>query len=129
MKRSAAFLTIISIMLTPSANAEIAEISNASWQEVLDTTPTETTESEFNDPAYIDINSIVRNGNLIRFDLVNSDASYGRVEGNCRTNQIRSLRFGYFQSVTHVIYTEQEETWADATLYQRKLLRFACDAS
>lgn len=130
-KTSIAFLTATCISAAPSPRADLgektAEIGNASWQKVPDTA---STDEGFTDPAFIDIKGISRNGNIVVFDVVNSDASYGRVEGNCQTNQIRSLRMGYFLSHTRVTYTEQNnESWSGATSYQIKLLRLACTRS
>jgi hypothetical protein len=131
LKTSIAFLTATYILAAPSPSAEIVEktveIRNASWQKVPDTT---STEEGYTDSAFLDINGISRNGDLVIFDVVNSDASYGRVEGNCRTNQIRSLRMGNFLSDTQVSYIEQDsESLLEANPYQIKLLKFACNAS
>jgi len=128
---SLAFLTATYILTTPSTSPGIgektAEIRNVSWQEVPDTA---STDEEYADPAFIDINGIGRNGNLVIFDVVNPDASYGRVEGDCKTNQFRSLRLGIFLTSAKVSYVEPNNTaWIQANLYQKKLLRFACNKS
>ena len=128
MKTSIALLTATYILTAPSTSPGIgektAEIRNASWQEVPDTA---SMDEEYTDPAFIEINGIGRNGNLVIFDVVNPDASYGRVEGNCRTKQFRSLRLGIFLSSTKVSYLEQNNAaWIEASSYQRKLLSFAC---
>lgn len=131
MKTSLVLLTTTYMLTASSASPEIAEktqeIKNAVWQEVTDTAGT---DEGYTDPAFIDINGISRTGDLIIFDVVNPDASYGRVEGNCKTNQFRSLRFGWFLSSTKVSYIDQNNlAWSDASSYQRQLLNFACGKS
>jgi len=126
LKRSAALFAIACVLAAPCANAETAEIKNPSWQEVPGTAPTANTDPQFSGPAYIDINGIERDEDLVIFDIVNSDASYSRVEGNCKTNQFRPLRFGHFETQTTVIYQEYDESWKAANEYQGQLLRFAC---
>ena len=128
MKTSLVLLTTTYILTASSASPEIAdktqEIRNAAWQEVTNTTDT---DEGYTDPAFIDINGISRNGDLIIFDVVNPDASYGRVEGNCKTNQFRSLRLGHFLSATKVSYIEQNSlTLSSPSSYQINILRFAC---
>ena len=131
MKISIAFLSAAYFLAAPSTSPErvekTAEIKNASWQAVPDTV---SPDEGFNEPAFININSILRKGDVVIFDLVNPDASYGRVEGNCQTSQFRSLRFGIFVSPTQVSYAEQNnEAWSDANPYQKKLLILACNTS
>jgi hypothetical protein len=131
LKTSLVLLTTAYILTASSASPEVAEktqeIRDAAWQEVMDTAGT---DEGYTDPAFIDINGISRNGDLIIFDVVNPDASYGRVEGNCKTNQFRSLRFGRFLSSTKISYIEQNNVaWSDASSYQRQLLKFACGRS
>ncbi|MEW5858883.1 MAG: hypothetical protein AB1861_16110 [Cyanobacteriota bacterium] len=131
MKVSLAFLTAISMIAVPSSSPKIgektAEITNASWQEVPDTA---STAEGYVDPAYININGISRNSDRVIFEVINPDVSYGRVEGNCSTNQIRSLRIGYFLSKTQVSYIEQNsEFWNKANSYQINILKFACNNS
>jgi hypothetical protein len=129
VKTSIAFLSAAYLLAAPSASPErvekTAEIKNASWQAVPDTV---SPDEGFNEPAFININGILRKGDLVIFDVVNPDSSYGRVEGNCQTHQFRSLRFGIFVSSTQVSYTEQNnEAWLDASPYQKKLLILACN--
>jgi len=130
LKTHLVLITASYIFSAPYASAEIgentAEIMNASWQEVPDTAGT---EPGYTDSAYININSISRKGNLVIFDVVNSDVSYARVEGNCRKNQFRPLRQGEFLSATRVSYQEhnENEPWAEANSYQIELISFACN--
>lgn len=124
-----ALLTATCIGAAPIAVAEVGEktveIENASWQAVPETADTTQDHAE---PAYIDVNGIIKNGDLVTFDVVNSDASYGRVEGNCLTFQLRSLRWGRFLTRVQVSYVEQSSNGAfmAANPYQLKLLTYAC---
>lgn len=112
---------------TPKIGEKTIEITSASWQAVPNT---EGATEGYIDPAYIDINGIKKEENKVIFDVVNPDASYGRVEGNCSTNQIRSLRIGHFLTKTKVSYIEQSsDSWYEANPYQIKLLKFTCDYS
>lgn len=130
MKTYIAFLTATCIGAAPIAVAEVgektAEIENASWQAVPETSGT---SQEYSEPAYIDVNGISRTDDLVIFDVVNSDASYGRVEGNCLTFQLRSLRWGRFLTKIQVSYIEQNSNGAfiAANPYQLKLLTYACN--
>lgn len=129
MKISIALLTATYLLTAPSTSPGIeektAEIRNASWQEVPDTG---SLDEGYTDPAFIDINGISRTGDLVIFDVINPDASYGRVEGNCKTNQFRSLRLGHFLSATKVFYIEQNSlALSSPNSYQVNILRFACN--
>ncbi|HEY9666046.1 MAG TPA: hypothetical protein V6C91_04540 [Coleofasciculaceae cyanobacterium] len=131
MKAFIALLTTTSFWAAPTVSPGIeektADIKNASWQVVPDTAGT---EEGYTDPAFIDINSISRNQDIVVFEVINPDVSYGRVEGNCKTEQIRSLRLGSFLSATQVSYIEQNnQSWSMANPYQIKLLKFACRTS
>ena len=93
------------------------ELDNPEWQEV--------------EPAFIDIANIQRNDNdLVIFDTVDYEAGYTRLEGNCRTNQVRTLRDGYFLSTTTVSYRDFSESasheFSDPSPLQQQLLDIAC---
>lgn len=132
MNKYIAFLTATYICTAPAVLAEIgektAEIENASWQAVPETA--ETTQ-DYSESAYIDVNGISKTGDVVIFDVVNSDASYGRVEGNCSTFQLRSLRWGRFLTKTEVTYIEQNSNgvFTAANPYQLRLLNYACNSS
>ncbi|MEO0984744.1 MAG: hypothetical protein AAFY20_04260 [Cyanobacteria bacterium J06639_14] len=92
------------------------ELENPEWQEV--------------EPAFIDIANIQRNGDFVIFDTVDYEAGYTRLEGNCSTNQVRTLRDGYFLSMTTVSYRDFSEPtvheFADSSPLQQQLLEVAC---
>lgn len=126
MKPSFFILLAICLSVPLSARAESIEITNPSWQEVPDTLAPDA-EEPYNSPAYIDVNSIVTDGAIISYDIVNPNASYGRVETNCHTNQFQAIRKGYFQTTTRVNYISQIDPWSDATEpYHQALLSFVC---
>lgn len=109
------------------AKSEMAEIKNPSWQEVPGTRAD--SNSQDSDPAFINVNGIVKNGNVLTYDLVNSDAAgYERVQTNCKTGQFRTIRFGDFKSSTRVSYQNIVNSWQKPTSsYQRALLKFVCN--
>lgn len=118
--------TIATFCLSMPAKAELDEIRNPSWQEVPGTT---SSTQGYESSAYVDSNGIIRNGDMVTYDMVNPDASYNRVEANCRTNQFRATRHGYFESATRVSYTSQlGSSWDSATEpYDQALLSFVCN--
>jgi hypothetical protein len=122
------------LAITP-AQAEVLELINPSWREVPGTADPENSQSgsqysagsQYSDPAYINENSKIERGETIIYDLVNSDASYTRVEFNCETLQYRNLRSGYFESSTRVNFSSKVGGWAYPTSpYHSKLLTFVC---
>ena len=126
MKPSFFILLAIWISTPISARAEAIEITNPSWQEVPGTLNPDA-EEPYDDPAYIDVNSIDRGRAIISYDLVSPDGGYVRVETNCDTNQFRAIRKGYFQTTTRVNYISQIDPWSDATdPYHQALLSFVC---
>lgn len=121
---AAMLTTIITLSLPLPAKTEIAEIRDPSWQEVPDTF----SGGQHDDFAYVDTNGVIRNGDIVTYDMINPDASYNRVEANCRTNQFRAIRQGYFESPTRLSYVEKVNAWITATQpYHQALLRFVCN--
>ena len=109
-----------------SAKAEYIEFTDPSWQEVPGTLAPDAVEP-YNSHAYIDVNSIDRDGTIITYSVMDPNANYGRVEANCDTNQFRTIQKGYFQTDTRVSYIDQIDIWSDATEpYHQALLSFVC---
>ncbi|NER35464.1 MAG: hypothetical protein F6J93_15915 [Oscillatoria sp. SIO1A7] len=118
--------TITTLSLPLPAKAEVAEIRDPSWQEVPGTFIS--SERQYADFAYVDTNGVIRNGDIVTYDVVNPDLSYSRAETNCRTNQFRATRQGYFESRTRVNYFGGSGPWTTATQpYHRALSRFVCN--
>ena len=92
------------------------ELIDTVWQEV--------------EPAFIDVANIQREGDRVIFDTVDYEAGYTRLEGDCSTNQVRTLRDGYFLSMTTVSYRDFSEShtheFADPSPLQQQLLDIAC---
>lgn len=116
----------ISMLISASAKAEIGTFNSPSWQEVPNTGGG--SNEQYSDPAYVDVNGIQKNGDIITYDLVGVDASYSRVEANCVKNQFRTIRQGDFISATEVGYDEYyNEPWTEATSsYHVALMSFIC---
>lgn len=106
--------------------AEIAELDEPLWEEVPGTIPQNSVE-EYPQPIYADVNSLVADGAIHTFDIVNPDASYNRVQVNCETLQLRAIRLGFFESRTRVNYEEIMDSWRDANdEYDEALVNFVC---
>jgi hypothetical protein len=121
----------ISLSFFPmSARAEVTELPNASWIEVpgsRDPNPSNSEES-YDEPAFVDINGLSRKGDVVTFDLVESDASYRRLETDCRRNLYRLKRFGFFESKSRVNFSTPVSTWApaDSDAYKKSIITFVC---
>jgi hypothetical protein len=96
-------------------------LTNPQWEAVPDTY-----SPALGDSAYMDMHGIVRTGDEVVFDVVNPDVSYGRLQGNCSTGELRGIRFGEFQSATQVVFDEISESLTSP--YQQTLLSYACSA-
>lgn len=116
----------IAAMHVAQANTYTERLNNAVWQEVpgadvgCDPIPTR-----------IDMNGIIRNGNLVVFDATGYQGFYYRLEGDCTTREVRILRHGMASGETEFTYTEgAREELANRMLgLHLQLLDFACNAS
>lgn len=120
------------VMICLPVNAQkIAEIENADWQEIPNTgIPS---SLDFGDNVYVDINGIMKDKDVIIFDMVGSDASYGRIKINCLTNSWNELRSGIFLSESKISYQEYDENNNSLNpyenSYQEKIFRFVCNVA
>lgn len=129
MKLSGAILLISLIFRSLPVNAEVGELNNPLWEEVPNTHSSKAI-GQYARPAFVDINGIIQKGETVIFDLVNPDASYARVEANCKTNQFRAIRQGDFESKTRIHYARRINSWNFARgEYQQALLNFICSPS
>jgi hypothetical protein len=104
---------------------EKEEIRNAVWRQIPGSgIPS---SEEYKDNAMVDINGMSRNDDVIIFDVINPDWSYGRLEANCRINQIRALRMGDVEQDKQVSFITINHPWSTPSVYQEKLLNFACN--
>ncbi|MGY6530006.1 MAG: hypothetical protein ACXITR_08765 [Cyanobacterium sp.] len=100
------------------AKAEVAEIRNPSWQLVPNSAGLE---------VYVNLNGLTRNANIITYDVVNADASYTRLQANCRTNRYRAIRQGDFQSATRVSFVSLNPGWSSPSKpLDTSLINFVC---
>ncbi len=126
MKLTGTLLLITLLIACPPVKAEVAEIRNPSWQEVPNT------GDRTGEAPFIDINGIVRSGDIVRYDTVTSDGAYSRVEANCETNQFRAIRQGFFESRTQINFRSLGNApWNDSNSdpYKRNIFRFVCNLS
>ena len=125
MKLSFAISFMTFLLIPTSAKAEIAEIINPSWQEIPGTISPGI--SQYNEPTYVNKNRVSESGNILTYDLVESDAGYARIEVNCQTNQYRAIHKGFFESNTRVNYRNIKDTWNYPTdSYKQAILKFIC---
>jgi hypothetical protein len=120
MDNTGKLLVGLLLLVSTPAHAETADLQNPSWQKVPN--------SEVGDEsAYIDVNSITRNQEIATFDVVEPDVVYSRLEANCNTNQLRSIRRGSFESKKRVRFASITGDWVQATeRYYQSLLKFVC---
>jgi len=69
MKLTGAFLLIAILLAAIPVKAEVAEIRNASWQKVPNT------GDRGDEAPSVDLNGIIRNGDIVRYDTVISDGA------------------------------------------------------
>jgi hypothetical protein len=126
MKLTVMCLACTFLFVVSPARAEVSEIENPSWQEVPNT-DTPGNNEQYDSPAYVDINGIIRDADIVIFDMIESNVNYVRVEANCRTRKFRTLRQGFFESSTRINYVNQTSPWTQAeSAYNRASLTFVC---
>jgi hypothetical protein len=122
---------IVSLLFFPDpGNAEVSIIRNPKWIAV----PGTLRPSYAGDPAFVDINSISKNGDITTYDLIESNGNYARIEINCQTKEFRDIRYGYFETKDRVNFTNRADRLALAfsppeNLYQKSIISFACKKS
>ena len=119
--RSYFILSIVGcVLLIPqSADAGILELKSPAWREVPGT--------QFDGTAYVETNSIQKAGNKVTYDVVNSEAAYSRVEMNCKAQQFRTVRTGYFETRSRISYKPVNDPWIKPeTAYHKALAAFVC---
>lgn len=126
MKLTGTFLLITLLLAAIPVKAEVAEIRNPSWQKIPNT------GDRAGEAPSVDVNGVVRSGDIVRYDTVTSDGTYYRVEANCRTNQFRAIRQGFFESRTRVNFRSLgNSSWSDSSgdPYKRNIFGFVCNLS
>ncbi len=122
----AAICAVGLVSISDSVKAETANLSSPLWQEVPGT-KSANARSQYTDPAYVNMNSVVRRGDIITYDLVGPDAGYLRMETNCRTRQFRAIRQGFFESASQVNFTSRNDSWSFPNdLYKKTITSFVC---
>lgn len=117
VKRS---LPLLGCLVAMPVYAEQIELKNPAWQKVPGTALN-------TNPSYIEVNGITKKGNTIAYDVVNWDAGYSRVEMNCKAQQFRTVRMGYFESRSRIQYKPVNDPWIKPeTPYHKALAAFVC---
>jgi hypothetical protein len=116
--RSIPLIAAVILISTP-AQAEIFELRNPVWKAVPNT--------EVNGTSYIETNGMIKSDNTITYDIVNAEAAYSRVEMNCKVQQFRTIRMGYFQTRSRINYKTVNDPWMKPeTPYHKALATFVC---
>ncbi|MEB3359459.1 MAG: hypothetical protein VKK04_22225 [Synechococcales bacterium] len=78
------------------------------------------------EPWYIDVNSLMLQGNAVVFEAVSPDARYTLFHGDCQCNYIKATHEGEFLDNTSISYYPLFDQWQPATDWRLALLTFAC---
>jgi hypothetical protein len=116
--RSILLVSAVLLIATP-AQAETFDLKNPDWKPVPKT--------EADGTSYVEMNGIVKSRNKITYDVVNAEAAYSRVEMNCKAQQFRTIRMGYFTSRSRITYKTMNDPWMKPeTNYHKALAAFIC---
>ncbi|HTL90000.1 MAG TPA: hypothetical protein VL134_11410 [Leptolyngbya sp.] len=106
-------LLILSIAIP--AYAEQLELKDPVWQTVPGTS------------AAINTAGIQKAGNTIIYEVVNAEAGYLQIQMDCKAQQFRMLRFGFFETRSRVNYEGPANFWSKpANPDQKALAAFVC---
>lgn len=112
-------LPLLSLLIALPAYAERIELKNPAWKEVPGT--------QFDGTAYVNLNGIEKTGSRVIYDVVNAEAAYSRVEMDCKRQQFRTVRLGYFETRSRINYKSINDPWIKPeTAYHKALAAFAC---
>ena len=127
MKPSFFILLAICLSAPMSAKAEYIEFTDPSWQEVPGTLAPDAVEP-YNSHAYIDVDSIDRDGTIITYSVMdpNSDTmgTWKRTATPTSSGQYRRV---IFRQILASVTLIRIDIWSDATEpYHQALLSFVC---
>lgn len=117
-------VTTLSQATTQQPGGGQEKLNNPDWQEIPGVN---SGNSRNPSSTLIDIRHITRKENTVTFDVTGHKGFYARYQGNCKTNQFRTLRFGRLledDTASYQINDKAEN--AQATDFERSLLNFAC---
>lgn len=124
------FTAAFSLLATPVTAKEIVEVGRFVWVAV----PGTLSSSEIGNPDaaldlhYVNTNSIIRQENLVIFEVVSPDASYSRLEGNCKNKNLHELYAGSFDAEGKLVHVDVSYyPWHKGNELEQKLLNFACN--
>lgn len=101
-------LTWMALSVALCAGAETLVLEGADWREVPGTAAAG--GGEFF-PAYVEVDGLRKAGRLRRFDFMDPNAAYARVEVDCATRRYRMLREGSFETESRIQYEAADEQW------------------
>lgn len=78
------------------------------------------------EPWAVAINTITRHGDVVVFEGVSPEASYVRFQGDCRTQEIKTLYMGDFLSSNSIVYHYVYNDWSVAEGWRLAILNFVC---
>ncbi len=111
--------TLLGLLIVSPAYAEQIELKNPAWREVPGT--------KFDGTAYIEMNGIRKAGSRIIYDVVNAEAAYSQVEMDCKVQQFRTVKTGYFETRSRINYKSASDPWIKPeTAYHKALAAFVC---
>lgn len=98
--------------------------TNADWQEVPNADV-----GQHSAETLMNMNSILREGDSVTFDVTGHRGVYYRMTGQCQTNQVARIRQGLSQGNNRFAYQEIAPNPSAALDWDRRLLSFACQNS
>lgn len=134
MKQFILSFTAAFILFATPITAKETEIIEVDRKFVWVAVPGTLSSSEIGNPDadldlhYVNTNRIVRHGSLVIFEVVSPDASYTRLEGNCKNQDLHELYAGSFDSEGKLVYVDVDYyPWRKGNELEQKLLNFACN--
>lgn len=98
--------------------------TNADWQEVPNADV-----GQHSAETLMNMNSILREGDSVTFDVTGHRGVYYRMTGQCQTNQVARIRQGLSQGNNRFAYQEIAPNPSAALDWDQRLLSFACQNS
>jgi hypothetical protein len=113
------------------AKAEISRLTNTDWQEIPNSYSI-SQDVQFSGSIFVDVNNFQITDKKIIFDTIGVDYSYNRLEVNCETAEIRSLRMGVFlegsdRNESRVDFSPRKDGWRNIEKNNEILIKeFVC---
>jgi hypothetical protein len=119
---SVAICVLMMGFMADSGSAEVATFTRPLWKEIPGTYA-----ASYDDSASVNLNSAIRRGDIVTYDLINPDRDYTRVQTNCKIRRSRAIRNGFFESSSRVNFTRAQEEWsAPENSFHKAVNSFVC---